>query len=124
MKMRLLLTLYAALLVLSGCVAAQKPYYYYGTYTASQLAYVKAPGDETLKQKIASIEDVIAKADQESTSKRVPPGVYADLAYLMALNGKNKEAVVYLNKEKELYPESSLFIDKIVSKITPPEKSK
>jgi len=115
MKIRYFLTFVSAVFVLSGC--APKPYYYYGKYTESQLAYVREPGDETLKFKIASIEDIIANVEEESTSKRVPPGVYADLAYLMALNGKNNEAITFFNKEKEAYPESTFFIDKVVNKI-------
>ncbi len=117
MKISQLLLIFSSIVVLQGCVSAQKPYYYYGTYSQSQLAYVKAPSDETLKLKITSIEDIIAKAEEGSTSKRVPPGVYADLAYLMALSGKNKDAVTFFNKEKEIYPESVVYIDKMLNKI-------
>jgi len=121
MKIRHLIIIVSAFIVLAGC-AAPKPHYYYGNYTESQLAYVKEPGDETLKLKVAAIEDIIAKVEEESTSKRVPPGIYADLAYLMALSGKNKEAITFFNKEKEIYPESSLFVDKMVNKISPTVK--
>lgn len=99
---------------LLGCAA--KPFYYYGDYTKSQLNYLHEPNEETLKARCEVLDDIITHANDKSTSGRVPPGIYADYGYLLALNGKNSEALAKYNQERELYPESSVFIENMINK--------
>ncbi|GFO70046.1 lipoprotein [Geomonas limicola] len=112
--MRKFLALALAALSLAGC--ATKPVYYYGNYTRSQLDYVREPNEETLKQRFEVLDDIIANSKDKSTSGRVPPGIFADYGYLLALNGKNAEAVAKFKQERELYPESSVFVEYMINK--------
>jgi hypothetical protein len=43
-----------------------------------------------------------------------PPGIYADYAYVLLQIGKTEEGKALLLKEIELYPESKIFIDRIL----------
>ena len=47
----------------------------------------------------------------------VSPGVYADYGFFLLQKGKMKEAKENLNKEIVLYPESKVFIDRILKMI-------
>jgi hypothetical protein len=47
----------------------------------------------------------------------VPPGVYADYGYLLYQGNRPDEAVRYLRKEVELYPEAKPLMDSIISRI-------
>ena len=44
----------------------------------------------------------------------MPPGVYADYGYILLQIGKTDEGKELLMKEVELYPESKIFIDRIL----------
>jgi hypothetical protein len=48
---------------------------------------------------------------------RIPPGVYADYGVLLYLQGKSAEAVRALTKERELYPESQQFVQRLIGVI-------
>jgi hypothetical protein len=45
----------------------------------------------------------------------VPPGIYAEYGFVLAQEGKSEEAQVYFNLEKEKYPESKIFVDRLIS---------
>ena len=47
---------------------------------------------------------------------RVPPGIYANLGYLSLKQNKFDEAVIYFNKEKQTYPQATVFMDKLIEK--------
>jgi len=63
-----------------------------------------------------SIEEAI-KAAGESKSGRVPPGMYANLGYIYLKGGKSQEAVGSFMKEKNAYPESAHFMDRMIRKV-------
>jgi hypothetical protein len=44
----------------------------------------------------------------------VPPGVYADYGFLLLQSNNMVQAREMLQKEVDLYPESKIFIDKII----------
>ncbi|GFO61018.1 lipoprotein [Geomonas silvestris] len=108
------LALALAALTLAGC--ATKPVYYYGDYTKTQLEYVREPNEQTMKQRFEALDDIIANSKDKSSSGRVPPGIYADYGYLLTVTGKNAEAVAKYKQERELYPESAVFVDYMINK--------
>ena len=69
--------------------------------------------------------DVVAEIDRltlvvekaRESGKLVPPGLHAHLGYLYSLNGEVDTAVAAFESEKELYPESTVFIDGILKRI-------
>ena len=47
----------------------------------------------------------------------VPPGLYAEKAYMLLKAGNKQEALRYFDLEIKSYPESKLFIDRIKKQI-------
>ena len=116
MNAKSLLTVAAAAVIMSGCAEKPKPLYSFGTYSESYYAYKKDMSDESALALQKAIEEAIAKAG-DSSSGRVPPGMYANLGYLYLKAGKSKEAIASFEKEKRTYPESAHFMDRIIKKV-------
>ncbi len=58
-------------------------------------------------------------AKGEAAGRRAPPGVHAHLAYLYTLVGDASSADRELLREKELFPESAVFVDRLRAKVHP-----
>ena len=70
-------------------------------------------GDEkSTENLIKSYQQIIKK--QEGTRKTVPPGIYADYGFILLQSGKTEEGKEMLIKEISLYPESKVFIERIL----------
>jgi len=101
-----------------GCThpEAPKPLYNYGDYGKSYYDYKKTMTPESTLAFQESIQKAIDGVDG-SSSRRVPPGMYANLGYMYLKSGKPNEAKDYFKKEKSTYPESTLFMDRMIKKI-------
>jgi len=53
----------------------------------------------------------------EGSEKKVAPGLYAELGTLYYQNGEYKNALHYYQKERVTWPESAIFMDKLISNI-------
>ena len=104
-----------ATLVLSGCVTAQEPLYYWGTTPATYHKLVLEPGDATLAEHEKALQDTIDQSVQKG--KRVPPGVYCELGYLQFKKGRKVEALSLYDAEIKTYPESSVFVERLKAKL-------
>ena len=104
------------LFTLSGCSGQPKPLYTYGDYSESYYNSKKNVSEESILKLQKSIEYAIENADK-SRSKRVAPGMYANLGYLYLLSGESAKAIESFNKEKMIYPESSRFMDRMIRKV-------
>lgn len=106
--------LFVAGLFAGGC-APQKPQMYcWENYSHTLYDYTKNPSDESYaKHKECLLKIIDSSAKNEL---RVPPGVYAELGYDLLKEGKTEEGKKYLLLEKETYPESALFMDKLLAK--------
>ncbi len=90
---------------------APQPLFYWGDYSETLYDYKKNPDEKTLDAHKKSLQDIV---DQSSKmDKRVPPGVYAEYGYILLKEGKDQDGLVYLDKEQALYPESTVFIQRI-----------
>lgn len=113
-----------AIILITGCVPqSPKPLYNYGNYSDSYYSYKKNMTPETTLALQNSIEKAIAETDK-SESGRVPPGMYANLGYLYIKAGKRSDAIANFTKEKSIYPESTFFMDRLISRINATEGSK
>lgn len=101
---------------MSGCASTPTALYNYDGYSESYYAYKKSPSNESLESFIKVIEKDIENVD-DSTSKRVPPGLYAKLGYLYLKSGQKDKAVAFFEKEKTIYPESAKFMSTLVNKV-------
>jgi hypothetical protein len=114
MKIKLLMVVCVALLS-KGCANTVKPMYDYGNYSESFYAMKLESGTETETEWLQSLERIIVKSDEINV--RVPPGVYANLGYLSLRSNNNEKAISYFELEKATYPESVMFMDRLINRI-------
>jgi hypothetical protein len=112
---RLVLVLGVLLVVLPGCATTTSKYDW-GKYDPSLYSYYKDPTKVT--ELYESLDAVIKAAD----SKRalVPPGIYAEYGYLQLQQGKSQEAVQLFRKEETHWPESKVFMDRMIQVASTP----
>jgi hypothetical protein len=100
---------------LGGCVTNHQRYGW-GTYDPSLYAYYKDPTKEAaLAESLAAI---ISTAD--SHHSQVPPGIYAEYGYLQLQAGKNLAAVELFKQEETHWPESKVFMDRMIKVASTP----
>jgi hypothetical protein len=112
--MRKTILSFAILLIVSSIGCAPKQMYYWGDYSDTLYAYKKNSNDETLLKHMQELNKIIEQSNKHNT--RVPPGVYGELGYLTLKSDKVKEAIEYFNIEKQLYPESTILMDRLIKK--------
>lgn len=102
-----------AVLALSGCATVTEAGYYWGNYSSTLYNYVKNPSDETVAAHVEELEEII----NESAARdlRVPPGVHAELGYIRAKQGDEATSLAHYESEMTLYPESRLFLERVVA---------
>jgi hypothetical protein len=113
----------AAIFVIGCAPQPATPLYNYENYSNSYYAYKKNMSPESTLELQKSIEKIIENTGN-SRSGRVPPGMYANLGYMYLKAGKPNEATASFTKEKSIYPESSLFMDRMINKIQVAEGGK
>ena len=102
-----------AVLLFSGC-ASNSTQYYWGGYESLVYKMHHTPGEVTPSIQIEQLQTDIEKA--KAAGKPIPPGVYAHLGLMYAANGNKELALVSLNKEKELFPEASTFVNGLIKR--------
>lgn len=103
----------------AGC---QSTLYDWGSYQQSVWLTYAQPNEDGAD--VGKQIDVLAKEIRQTESRakagkpsRVPPGKYAHLGYLYALQGDRVSARQAFEAEKRLYPESTTFIDGLLARM-------
>jgi hypothetical protein len=109
MTVRLLLVAPILVWSLAGCVTNHQRYDW-GSYDPSLYAYYKDPTKEAALAE--SLAAVISTAD--SNHALVPPGIYAEYGYLQLQEGKNLAAAELFKQEEAHWPESKIFMDRMI----------
>jgi hypothetical protein len=107
--------LFALLLFLPGCAAQTPVLYQWGSY--ENLIYRSYPDTGAL-----SPEEQIQKLEAEyqvarSKNLQLPPGYYAQIGLMYYRAGKPNEAAHSFAVEAELFPESKVFMKRVIDKI-------
>ncbi|CAG9179532.1 DUF4810 domain-containing protein [Cupriavidus pampae] len=99
----------AGALALSACAPQTK--YAWGSYEPALYSYYKTPGaaDAFGEQ----LNKVITTA--EAHNGKVPPGMYAEYGNILLEQGKRKDAIVFFEKEKAAWPESTVLMTRMVA---------
>ncbi len=98
------------------CTACQAPdHYAWGSYENSVYSTTSAAGEVDVGAEIHALTQLVEKARDQG--KPVPPGLHAHIGYLYSLQGDIDTAVAAFETEKELYPESTVFVDGILARI-------
>lgn len=98
-------------IALAGCKA--KPTYYWGDYEGSLSATFKDPN--ALESVIADYEYTISEG--ERPSKKVPPGIYAELGTAYFQMNNLEKAETYYKKELATWPQSRGLMESMISNI-------
>jgi len=109
MKTLLLLFVIVLALIIVGCGTTSKDTFYWGDYSTTLYDYKKNPDEVTLETHKKELISIL----ENSANKKVPPGLNAEYGYILLKEGLETEGLEYLDKEMELYPESTTFITRI-----------
>ena len=101
--------------LLTACAARPPSLYQWGSYEEQVYALYNEPGKVPPEQQIAKLEEDYQKA--RASSKAVPPGFHAHLGYLYFGTGKLDQARQSFATEKSLFPESAIYMDRILSQL-------
>lgn len=101
--------------LLAGCASAPS-LYHWGNYEALIYAGYAAPGKVPPETEVEKLEQDRQQA--LAAHKRLPPGWHAHLGYLYYQLGKADQAQQEFQSEKAEFPESAVFIDRLVANIS------
>jgi hypothetical protein len=114
--MRAVLLLCAAL-ALTGCITQQSKYEW-GSYEEVVYASYLAKEDVPAEKQVEVLEKDYQTARSEH--KRMPPGWHAHLGYLYYQVGRGDQARQELMTEKAEFPESAVFVDRLLANVKHP----
>ena len=106
--------LIVCIVLLASCTT-QKPLYTWGNYETTSYNYLKNSDEKSTQKIIENYQKIIEI--QKGTRGVVPPGVCADYGFLLLQEDKKEEGKEMLMKEIVLYPESKVFIERILKMI-------
>jgi hypothetical protein len=106
MRVKIIAQMSVLALVLLGCSTTK---YHWGSYENSLYRYYKNPAD------VEELGEALAEVIEEGEAKgRVPPGIYAEYGYVLLNIGRAPEAIIYFEKEKNAWPESSILMNNMI----------
>lgn len=103
----------AVIALLAGCVAPTL--YSYGHYEELIYASYAAPGKVSPEMQVEKLEQDYQQA--RSTNRRMCPGWHAQLGFLYFQLGKLDQAHQEFLTEKAEFPESAVFMDRLMANL-------
>lgn len=103
-----------SVLALASCQTQQTLYSWYDSEDASY-EYKKRLTDDKLEDAMKQYKKVLKK--QKGIRKTVPPGANAEYGFLLYKAGKKDEGIALLKAEIVSYPESEVFISRIIKQL-------
>lgn len=113
MNQTIRIALAAMLLVLGGC-ATSSALYYWGDYESLVHDMYVKPGRADPTTQILKLQELIQRA--ESLGRGVPPGVFAHLGMMHAMQGDAVSAHRAFSEEMMRFPESTTLIDGMLTR--------
>ena len=104
-----------AAVVLGGCQTANRPLYYWGNYESLLYANYSKPDKAGPAEQAAKLEEDLTKAAAHNLSPN--PGLHAQLGFAYYQLGKTDAAAKEFAAEKVLFPESAVFMDRMLAKL-------
>jgi hypothetical protein len=108
-------TIVAVVSALAGCASRPPNLYTWGNY--EELVYTShaSPGSIPPEKQIEILEGDFHKA--AAKDERMPPGWHANLGYLYLQTGRVDDGRRELLNEKTQYPESGVFVDRLLANL-------
>jgi hypothetical protein len=97
----------ALLILASGCASTR---YDWNGYDTLLHKHYRHPAN--IEEFTEKLQEAVLAAEQ---SQRMPPGLYAEYGYLLYEKGLYPLAIDYFEKEKQLWPESRVLMEKMIS---------
>ena len=97
--------------ILAGCQTAP-PLFEFGSYEQSLYVYYKKPDQADRYRE--SLEKAIEDGEKNNN---VAPGMYAELGYLVSLQGDHDAAIEMYHMEMAKFPESSFFLSRVITSL-------
>ena len=113
MMKKILLTLFV-IMTITSCTTTTTLYSWYN-YEDITYEYSKKRTDE-LQVKVMEQYRKLTE-NQRGTRGTVPPGLYAEYGYLLYMTGEQEEGLKFLKEEIKLYPESDIYISRIIKQL-------
>jgi hypothetical protein len=114
MKRGLLPVVICSLLLMASCVP-QKTLYNWGASQEAAYRYIKNNTEQDMEKLLQEYQKVVD--NQKEGRKTVPPGIYADYGFFLVKQGKTEEGLKPMKMEVALYPESAVFIERIIKRL-------
>ena len=102
--------------LLTGCTAPT--IYSWGHYEQMVYTSYAEPGKATPEVQVMALEEDFQKA--RAKNKPVPPGFHAHLGHLYYQLGKQDQARQEFETEKAIFPESAVFMDRMLANLNKP----
>lgn len=115
-KFSVVIVLTSLFLLCTSCSTMQisrSSLYKWYSYSQSTYVYIDDGYSEKSQDKLCKMYEKLI-SDPSGTRGVVPPGIYADYAYLLLQEGRKEEALTAFDKEMALYPESKIYLLKII----------
>jgi hypothetical protein len=100
---------------LAGCATAPPTLYTWGNYEDLVYASYSDPGKTPPEAQVELLEQDYQQA--RAANKRMPPGWHAHLGYLYYQLGKIDQARQEWLTEKAEFPESAVFVDRMLASL-------
>lgn len=113
--MNRIFTVIAVASALAGCASRPPNLYTWGNYEELVYASHASPGSVPPEKQIEILEEDFHKA--AAKDERMPPGWHAHLGYLYLQVGKVDAGRRELQNEKTQYPESKVFVDRLLANL-------
>ena len=107
---------FGILALLALTVGCQSGLYAWGTYEESVHALCLNFEEADLQETRAQLDEQLSRLRDHGLPPG--PGMYAQLGYLEYLVGNHEVAMGHFNAEKTLYPESTVFMDGLLRRMT------
>lgn len=108
------IVLIAGFTVLQACETVG-PLYYWGNYESLIYQMYLTPGKAPPQVQIERLTQDIQRA--EGRGLRIPPGLYAHLGMMYAMEGSVAQAEEAFAEEVKRYPESEVFIQGMMTRV-------
>jgi hypothetical protein len=104
--------IFLALIGMLASCSIQKPLYTWGDYEPTSYNYLRNSDEKSMQKLIENYQKIIE--NQKGSRGIPPPGVCADYGFILLQGGNAEEGREMLRKEIALYPESKIFIDRVL----------
>lgn len=96
-----------------ACGPKAETLYSWNGYSTAVLTHYK---DGTSAEEFSKSLAVVVLASE--AENKVPPGLYAEYGYALLEAGQDSQAIIYFQKERDLWPESIAYMDNVIFRLT------